>query len=128
MDRGSNKHSPRVDDEMAQEVRGIVQGTAGARVEEFREAEPSGEDQPEVSVVPNDDAGLGEPAGVGSAAGEELSRFGSYIGRAFPGDRAAIEKSARDLQAPDDVLDLISQLPPGTEYRNTAEVWHALGR
>ena len=29
MDRGSSKHSPRVDDQMSQEVRGIVQGTAG---------------------------------------------------------------------------------------------------
>ena len=52
MDRGSSKHSPRVDDQMAGEVRGTVQGTAGARAEEWKMAEPSGEDQPQVSLVP----------------------------------------------------------------------------
>src|SRR4051812_27143030 len=52
MDRGSNKHSPRVDDEMAHEVRGNLQGVAGGRIEEWKTPEPSGEDQPEVSLVP----------------------------------------------------------------------------
>ena len=75
MDRGSSKHSPRVDDQMAQEVRGTVQGTAGARAEEWKMAEPSGEDQPQVSVVPDQEYGRGEPNGVGSPQGEEFSRF-----------------------------------------------------
>jgi hypothetical protein len=128
MDRRSNKHSPRVDDQMAEEVEGIVRGKAGARAEEWKMPEPSGEDQPQVTVVPDDDYGLGEPGGVGNAEAEEFSRFGSYIGRAFPGDRAAIEGSARNLEAPDDILALIRQLPPDIEFRNVAEVWHALGR
>jgi hypothetical protein len=128
MDRASNKHSPRVDDQLAGEVRGIVQGTAGARSEEWKMAEPSGEDQPQASLVPDDEYGRGEPGGVGNPEAEEFSRFGSYIGRAFPGDRAAIEESARNLKAPDDVLELIRQLPPDIEYRNTVEVWQALGR
>jgi hypothetical protein len=128
MDRGSNKHSARVDDEMAEEVRGTVQGVAGARAEEWKMAEPSGEDQPQTTVVPDDDYGRDEPAGVGNPEAEQFSRFGSYIGRAFPGDRAAIEESARNLDAPDDVLALIEQLPPDTEFRNVAEVWQTLGR
>jgi hypothetical protein len=128
MDRRSNKHSPRVDEQMAEEVQGIVRGKAGARAEEWKMPEPSGEDQPQVTVVPDDDYGLGEPGGVGNAEAEEFSRFGSYIGRAFPGDRAAIERSARNLEAPDDILALIRQLPPDIEFRNVAEVWHALGR
>jgi Protein of unknown function (DUF2795) len=126
MDRGSNKHSPRVDDEMASEVRGIVQGVAGGRAEEWKTAEPSGEDQPQVSVVPEEEYGRDAPNGVGNAAAEELSRFGSYIGRsALPGDRAALEKSARDLEAPDDVMDRLAQLPEGTTYQNVFEVWKA---
>ena len=55
MDRGSSKHSPRVDEQMDQEVRGVVQGTAGARAEEWKMAEPSGEDQPQVSLVPEEE-------------------------------------------------------------------------
>jgi hypothetical protein len=129
MDRGSSKHSPRVDEQMSQEVRGTVQGIAGSRAEEWKMAEPSGEDQPQVSLVPGEENVRGEPAGVGSPQGEAFSRFGTYIGRsAFPGDRDALEKSARDLEAPDDVLDALRTLPPGTTYKNVAEVWHALGR
>jgi hypothetical protein len=128
MERGSDKHSPRVDDEMSQEVRGTLQGVAGARAEEWKMAEPSGEDQPKVSVVPQDDAGRGEVNGVGSPQGEAFSRFGSYIGlSALPGDREALEKSARDLLAPDDILEALQRLPADTTYRNVAEVWRAAG-
>jgi hypothetical protein len=126
MDRGSNKHSPRVDDQMAHEVQGIVQGRAGGRAEEWKTAEPSGEDQPEVTLVPEENYGRGEPNGVGNAEAEQLSRFGTYIGlSALPGDRAALEKSARDLEAPDDVLDRLQKLPAGTTYQTVTEVWDA---
>jgi len=128
MDRGSSKHSPRVDDRMAEEVSGTVHGVAGARAEEWKMAEPSGEDQPQSTVVPDDDYGLGEPAGVGNAESEELSRFGSYLGRVFPADRDKLAESASSLDAPDDVLAALATLPPETEYRTTAEVWKALGR
>jgi hypothetical protein len=109
MDRGSSKHSPRLDDQMAGEVRGTIQGTVGGRAEEWKMAEPSGEDQP----------GLGENEGDG------FSRFGTYIGRVFPGDRDAIANSARELLAPDDVLARIDRLPPGTTFQNVKEVWKA---
>jgi hypothetical protein len=126
MDRGSSKHSPRVDDQMAGEVRGTLQGTAGARAEEWKMAEPSGEDQPQVSLVPGAEEVRGEPAGVGSPQGEAFSRFGSYIGlSAFPGDRDAVLKSARDLEAPDDVIARIETLPADTTFRNVAQVWRA---
>ena len=114
MERGSNKHSPRVDDQMAQEIRGTVQGTAGARAEEWKMAEPSGEDQPRTSLVPEDDA-------------NSLSRFGRYIGlSALPGDREALEKSAGDLEAPDDVMEALHRLPAHTTYRTVSEVWDAI--
>jgi len=106
-------------DEMAEEVRGIVQGVSGARAEEWRMPEPSGEDQPEVSEVLDD--GQSEPAG------EELSYFARYIRRsAFPGDRAALVRSARELHAPDDVLERLATLPPGTTYQTVTEVWRAI--
>ncbi len=89
-------------------------------------AEPSGEDQPQTSLVPEDEYARGEPAGVGSPEGEAFSRFGSYIGlSAFPGDRDAVLKSAHDLEAPDDVVARIETLPADTTFRNVAEVWRA---
>ena len=111
MDRGSSKHSPRVDDQMAEEVRGIVQGTVGGRAEEWKMAEPSGEDQPR----------------LGESAGDAFSRFATYIGRVFPADRDAIARSARENEAPDDVLARIDRLPPGETFPNVAEVWAAAG-
>jgi Protein of unknown function (DUF2795) len=131
MDRGSNKHSPRVDDELAEEVRGIVQGVAGGRAEEWKMAEPPGEDQPEVSEIPDEeeDFGRGEPAGVGNPEAEALSRFGSYIGRsALPGDREALIRSARDMDAPDDVMEALSRLPGDTTFRTVTDVWQAIRR
>jgi hypothetical protein len=126
MDRGSSKHNPRVDEQLAEEVEGIVRGRAGARAEEWKMPEPSGEDQPEVTVVPDDDYGLGEPAGVGNPEAEELSRFGTYIGRsALPGDRDKLINSAQDLDAPDDVLERLRLLPPDTTYRTVIEIWNA---
>jgi hypothetical protein len=126
MDRGSSKHNPRLDDEMAEEVEGIVQGRAGARAEEWKMGEPSGEDEPEITVVPDGGYGRGEPAGVGNPEDEALSRFGSYIGRsALPGTRDELMKSARDLLAPDDVLERLAKLAPDSTYRTVTEVWEA---
>jgi len=89
-------------------------------------AEPSGEDQPQVSLIPDTEVARGEPGGVGSPQGEAFSRFGSYIGlSALPGDRAALLKSAQDLEAPDDVIARIETLPEGTTYQNVAEAWWA---
>jgi len=122
MERGSNKHSARVDEQLGNEVRDIVQGGADTRAEEW----PNGEDQPELSAVP-EDAGRGEPDGVGNPEAEQLSRFGTYLGRsALPGNREALERSARALEAPDDVLAALHRLPPHTTYRTVTEVWAAV--
>jgi hypothetical protein len=109
MDRGSSKHSPRLDEQMAGEVRGTVQGNVGGRAEEWHMAEPSGEDQPDVTLSPE--------------GTDDFSRFGSYLGRVFPADREALVASAREFEAPDDVMDRLSSLPPGRTYQNAAEVW-----
>jgi len=129
MERGSDKHSPRVDEEMANEVRGVLQGTAGSRAEEWKMAEPAGEDQPEPTMVPEGEYRTGTPNGeVSSAEMERFSRFGRFIGlSALPGDREALRRSAEDLTAPDDVLAELDRLPPDVTYRNVAEVWSALG-
>ncbi|MBM2618889.1 hypothetical protein JIG36_25345 [Actinoplanes sp. LDG1-06] len=117
MDRGSNKHSARVDDELAQEVRGIVQGVSGGRADEGRLAEPPADGEPDVSAVLDE----GEV--------RDISRLGRYIGRsALPGDRVKLRQSAEVLLAPDDVLADIDSLPAGKEFQTVAEIWTALGR
>jgi hypothetical protein len=117
MERGSNKHGARIDDEMSDEVRGEVRGNPGGRAEEWHLAEPSGDDQPDVTELLDVDES------------EQFTRFGRYVGRsALPGDRDALKRSAEDLNAPDDVLDDLDRLPAGTVFNNLAEAWTALGR
>jgi hypothetical protein len=115
MERGSSKHSPRLDEEMAREVRGIVQGTEGGRIEEWREPEAPGEDQPEAAEV-LDGGQLTE------------TRLGQYLDlSALPGDRDTLRRTAEKYHAPDDVLDALDRLPADRTYRTVSEVWAALG-
>jgi hypothetical protein len=117
MERGSSKHSPRVDEQMKQEVLGTVQGVAGGRAEEWKMAEPAGEDQPDATRA------------IDAASANDLSRFGRYIGlSAMPGDRAALRRSAETLEAPDDVLADLDTLPEGVVFHTVTEIWAALGR
>jgi hypothetical protein len=117
MERGSSKHSPRVDEQMRQEVLGTVQGIAGGRAEEWKMAEPAGEDQPDAT------------RSLDAASANDLSRFGRYIGMsAMPGDRAALRRSAETLEAPDDVLADLDTLPEGVVFHTVTEIWAALGR
>jgi hypothetical protein len=122
MERGSSKHGPRLDEALDQEVRGMVTGIAGGRAQEWKDPEPAGEDQPEVTVEPD------VPDGARGDA-EQLSRLGRYIGRsALPGGRTALRHSAEVLEAPDDVLDALDRLPEGETYATVVEVWDALVR
>ncbi|MFF5173053.1 DUF2795 domain-containing protein [Micromonospora sp. NPDC000089] len=130
MERGSSKHGPRIDDQMSQEVSGLVQGpgTGGSRVEEFREAEPAGEDQPGATTAPAGDLRTGTPQGMSSEDVERRSQLGRFITMAaLPGDREALLANARSNEAPDAVIAELERLPDGTRYQTVSEVWAALG-
>lgn len=116
MERGNSKHSPRVDEQMRQEVLGAVQGITESRAEEWKMAEPAGEDQP-------------DPTQISNGSENALTRFGRYIGpSALPGDRDALRRSAEVLTAPDDILADLDRLPEGVVYHTVTEIWSALGR
>jgi hypothetical protein len=124
MERGSTKHGPVLDGEMANEVRGIVQGAGGGRVEEFREPEPAGEDQPELGA-PREG---GAPPGMTYEEVEQRSRLGRYIPRSsLPGDREELVLGANTLNAPDDIIEQLAGLPEGERYQTVNEIWAALG-
>ncbi|MBM0237607.1 DUF2795 domain-containing protein [Micromonospora sp. ATA32] len=130
MERGSSKHAPRVDDNMSQEVSGLVQGpgTGGSRVEESRQPEPAGEDQPEATTAPAGELRSGAPKGMSSQDVEQRSRLGRFITMAaLPGDREALIANARDNNAPGDIVAALERLPEGTRYQTVSEVWAALG-
>jgi hypothetical protein len=130
MERGNTKHGPRVDEEMEHEVRGTLQGRgAGGRVEEWREPEPAGEDQPPVSPLPGGSLPSGAPPGMTREEVEQRSELGRYLPMsALPGSRDELIAAADTLLAPDHVLRALASLPAdGTRYETVAQVWAALG-
>lgn len=127
MEQGSEKHSPRVDEEMDHEVRGLEQGApVEPRAEEFREQEGAAEGQPSTGTRPyagDQAAGTLPPDDI--QARSELAR--SLEPSAFPGDRNALLAAAREQNAPEAVLARLRDLPSGVEFENVQAVWSALG-
>jgi hypothetical protein len=132
MERGNTKHGPRLDEEMAHEVQGRIQGRgAGGRTEEWREPEPPGEDQPNPSWIPGGSRNVRAGGAPGSLTPDEVearSELGRYLDlSAFPGDRASLRRTAEEHRAPDAVLDELDRLPPDRTFQTVNQVWTALG-
>jgi hypothetical protein len=128
VERGSDKHGSRLDDAMAGEVEGTVRGGHGTRGEEWREAEPSGEDQPDVDLAPEETLAGGTPEGMTRDDVEGRSRLAQYLsGAAFPATAAALRDHAAANHAPDDVRDVLDRLPYDRDYGNVNDVWTAAG-
>jgi hypothetical protein len=127
LERGSDKHSPRIDEALDHDTRSLQQGApVESRVEEHREQEGPGDGQP------TPDARL---AGGRATAGsldlddaETRADIARYLTpSAFPADRAALLADAEANQAPEAVLERLQALPGGRAYENVQDVWSALG-
>jgi hypothetical protein len=128
MERGSSKHGPRLDDEMEHEVRGMLQGGVDSRVEEWRDPEPPGEDQPNPTLTPAGYERSGAPPGMTPADVEGRSEVGRYIPLSvLPGDRDDLLAAADEMEAPQYVVDLLARLPEGRRFETVNQVWAALG-
>lgn len=135
MDRGSDKHSPRLDEEMERETRGLTQGApADSRAEEWRETEPSGEDEPLVSIEPDPEAPKSDiaeadddAAGVASPAErDDRATVATYLRRSvFPAKRNQLIREAEANNAPDHVLAELRRLDSETVFANVAQAWSA---
>ena len=123
----SNKHGFRVDDGMAAETESLTRGAPiESRVEEWREAEPSGEDQPVPDGILSGDAR--DTPGLGHDEVELRSELAKRLrASAFPANRQTLEDIAAEERAPGPILDLLRRLPDGQTFRNTADIWQALG-
>ncbi len=116
MDRGSDKVAPRVDEQLEHETESLQRGSpVSSRAEDFREQEGAGEDEPDTDARPV----------VGSAeARADLARH--LQPSVFPADRERLLQSAREMNAPESMLDLLEGAPAGREFSNVQEVWEAL--
>jgi hypothetical protein len=121
--------SPREDDQRKHETKGLVQGGHPTRIEEHRDPEPAGEDQPvgDEHLVP-DDLTPGTPPGMDTDDVNTRYELARFLGPAsLPGRRDDLIATAQENQATDRVLDLLRQLPADQEFENVQAVARALG-
>lgn len=122
IDRGSSKHGPRLDEQMASEVKG------DSRIEQWRELEPAGDDQPEPGWIPPGHHGLDTGDDRDPDRRDERALVGAYVPRdVYPAGREKLVETARAHQAPDKVIDVLDRLPADVTYPGAPELWQALG-
>jgi hypothetical protein len=127
MQRGSDKHGRRMDEALEKETRGMVQGGGENRAEEWRQAEPSGEDQPASAELLAGDRTGGVPEGLTPEDLEGRSRLAALLGKEiWPATAAELLERARSENAPEAVLSQLAGLPVGRLYDNLGQVWHDL--
>jgi len=130
MPRGSDKHSPRIDENLAHDVGSLTHGAPiEARADEGRVQEGAADDEPTTdSLLTGEIRPDDRPEdGLTHDEIEERSRLAAYLRPSvWPADRAALLACATDLHASADVLDRLSQLPDGT-FSHLEAVWEALG-
>lgn len=124
MERGSDKHSARMDDALEGEVRGLIQAGRDTHAEEWKSAEPSGEDQPQVHVGGDTALHGGVPDGMTEADVEQRSQLAQHLGKeVWPATGAQLLAVAQGREAPDLVLQWLRQLPADRSFENLQEAW-----
>jgi hypothetical protein len=132
MERQSNLHSPRIDDEMEHEVESLLRGApVESRIDESRVKEDAGEGEPvpQSLVTELPDAEAGDEAGGGLSHGDVAARSELAIHlrpSIFPATRDDVLACAEEEHAPEHVVGQLRVLPDG-EFGNVQEVWEALG-
>ena len=127
MERGSDKHSARMDDALEAEVRGMMTAGRETRGEDWNSAEPSGEDQPDVDRSPDGTMAGGVPDGMTEQDIESRSEIATALGKEiWPADAETLLVKAAETNATERVLDELRRLPGGRQYENMQEVWSEL--
>jgi hypothetical protein len=128
MERGSDKVSPRLDEQMAHETEGLVRSGRSTHAEEWKDPEPSGEDQPDADLVPDGTLVGGVPEGMTADDVEGRAELATYIGKeCYPVVRAQVIDLVMENNAPDRIIDLVKSLPSDRQFHNVNEIWTAVG-
>jgi uncharacterized protein DUF2795 len=128
VERGSDKHGFRLDDQMAGEVDGMMRAGRSTHAEEWKDPEAAGEDQPEVDRAPHETLEGGVPAGMTAGDVERRSEIAAVLGKEiYPATGAQLLERAETNEATDRVLADLRRLDAGATYVNIQDVWSSLG-
>jgi hypothetical protein len=127
VERGSDKHSPRVDEQLEHDTRSLTQGApVESRVEEHREQEGPGEDQPTPDARLT--GGRATAASLDLDDAETRADIARFLNpSSFPADREALLADAEANHAPAGVTERLEALPAGRSFENVQDIWSALG-
>jgi len=114
-----------MDDAMAGEVNGLIRAGHDSRAD-GNSPEPSGEDQPDVDLVPHGTLAGGVPDGMTEQDVEQRSEIASYLGRVWPATSDQLVEVASGNSAPDRVLGQLRALPSGRIFASMQEVWSSI--
>lgn len=130
MARGSDKHTPRIDENLADDTRPLTQGAPmESRADEGRLQEGAGDDEPTTDALLTGDLhpGQAQEALLDHDEAEARSKLASFLRPSiWPADREALIRCAEEEHAPPDVLAQLRRLPEGT-FTHTEAVWESLG-
>lgn len=128
MERGSDKHGPRLDDTLSAETEGLQRAGRQTHAEEWRQSEPSGEDEPDVDRDPAGTLAGAAPPGMRQEDVERRAELASYLHKTvYPAVREMLIDRAIEVDAPDHIVALLKRLPSGREFTNVNDVWQTLG-
>ena len=127
IERGSDKHGPRLDDALHEETEALERGApVEPRAEEWRQHEPAADDEPEPDAVLT--SASRPPGGLSHDEIEARSELARRLQPSiFPATKDALLQNAEERHAPARVTELLRRLPEEATFENIQAVWTALG-
>jgi hypothetical protein len=123
MERQSDKHSPRVDEEMKRQVAPLTNGTAETRAQEARQPEPPADGEPMPDEVVSARGGPASLTHDEIELRQELARFLDTT--IWPATREEIIDNASAHHATEVAIAHLKRLPERT-YPGFPDVWEAI--
>jgi hypothetical protein len=125
VERGSDKHGPREDEQLQHETEGLVRSGHPTHVEQWRETEPTPED---AETAYPDPRAPGTPAGLSPTDVELRSALAAATRTLhLPAGRDAVLDRLRAEDAPAELVNRVSQLPAGRSYERIGDLFDDLG-
>jgi hypothetical protein len=124
MDRETDKHNPRLDDAMAQEVDSLLRGAPV----ESRTQEGRLQEDPAVGPGRRFDVDGQAGLGIDDTAADRRAELARHLAAVrFPAGRDRLVAAAEADHAPEDLVQALRALPEDEEYVNLQAVWMAIG-
>ncbi|MFI0412005.1 DUF2795 domain-containing protein [Actinomadura sp. 3N508] len=123
----SDKHGPKLDEEIGRETQGMVSGGHATHAEEFKETEPFSDDHPADPTTPSGSEREGSPPGMSARDVEGRSALARMLsGVRYPARPNELVRHAAEGGATDAAVEELRTLPK-REYENVADVAEELG-